>query len=111
MHKKLLAYVHLKLISHCKWQLLIWKWKDLQLVNPKIISQSNETITDLEGSITLPDVYGEVTRSKMIVVESYDVNGNKVELTAHEDVADDFAYYRSNERYPFYRTCGPYFNR
>ena len=59
----------------------------LQLVNPKIISQSNETITDLEGSITLPDVYGEVTRSKMIVVESYDVNGNKVELTAHEDVA------------------------
>ncbi len=33
----------------------------LQLVNPKIISQSNETITDLEGSITLPDVYGEVT--------------------------------------------------
>ena len=23
----------------------------------------------------------------MIVVESYDVNGNKVELTAHEDVA------------------------
>ncbi|HDK4270466.1 TPA: peptide deformylase, partial [Staphylococcus aureus] len=55
--------------------------------NPKIIGQSNETITDLEGSITLPDVYGEVTRSKMIVVESYDVNGNKVELTAHEDVA------------------------
>lgn len=21
-------YVHLKLISHCKWQSLIWKWKD-----------------------------------------------------------------------------------
>ncbi|MCG9798934.1 peptide deformylase [Staphylococcus argenteus] len=59
----------------------------LQLINPKVISQSNETITDLEGSITLPDVYGEVTRSKMIVVESYDINGNKVELTAHEDVA------------------------
>ena len=36
----------------------------LQLVNPKIISQSNETITDLEGSITLPDVYGEVTKVK-----------------------------------------------
>ncbi len=56
----------------------------LQLVNPKIISQSNETITDLEGSITLPDVYGEVTRSKMIMLKSYDVNGNKVELTAHD---------------------------
>lgn len=59
----------------------------LQLINPKIISQSNETITDLEGSISMPDVYGEVTRSKMIVVESNDINGNKVELTAHEDVA------------------------
>ncbi len=84
----------------------------LQLVNPKIISQSNETITDLEGSITLPDVYGEVTRSKMIVVESYDVNGNKVELTAHEDVARMILHIIDrNERYPFYRTCGPYFNR
>ncbi|MBO0927420.1 peptide deformylase [Staphylococcus sp. 30400_3112M30941] len=59
----------------------------LQLINPRIISQSKDSITDLEGSITLPDVYGEVTRSKMIVVESYDINGNKVELTAHEDVA------------------------
>ncbi|MBE5665643.1 peptide deformylase [Staphylococcus sp. SS251] len=59
----------------------------LQLINPRIISQSNETITDLEGSISMPDVYGEVTRSKMIVVESNDINGNKVELTAHEDVA------------------------
>lgn len=59
----------------------------LQLINPRIISQSKDSITDLEGSISMPDVYGEVTRSKMIVVESNDINGNKVELTAHEDVA------------------------
>lgn len=58
----------------------------LQLINPRIISQSKDSITDLEGSISMPDVYGEVTRSKMIVVESNDINGNKVELTAHEDV-------------------------
>ncbi len=59
----------------------------LQLINPRIISQSKDSIIDLEGSISMPDVYGEVTRSKMIVVESNDINGNKVELTAHEDVA------------------------
>ncbi len=53
----------------------------------KLFRRSNKTITDLEGSITLPDVYGEVTRSKMIVVKVTNVNGNKVELTAHEDVA------------------------
>ncbi len=59
----------------------------LQLINPKIIKQSTETITDLEGSVSLPDVYSEVERSKMIVVESNDVNGNSVELTAYDDVA------------------------
>ncbi|MBO1199285.1 peptide deformylase [Staphylococcus simiae] len=59
----------------------------LQLINPTLISQSAETETDLEGSITIPDTYGRVTRSKLIVLESYDINGNKVELTAHDDVA------------------------
>lgn len=59
----------------------------LQLINPQIISQSEEKVTDLEGSISLPDVYGEVTRSKMIVVQSNDKEGNKVELTAYDDVA------------------------
>ncbi|AGZ26538.1 MULTISPECIES: peptide deformylase [Staphylococcus] len=59
----------------------------LQLINPKIKNQSDETITDLEGSVSLPNVFGEVERSKMIIVESNDVNGNTVELTAYDDVA------------------------
>ncbi|MBF7017323.1 peptide deformylase [Staphylococcus durrellii] len=59
----------------------------LQLINPQIVSQSDEKITELEGSISLPDVYGEVTRSKMIVVKSNDKEGNEVELTAYDDVA------------------------
>lgn len=88
MHKKLLALCAPQINQSLQVAIIDMEMEGLlQLVNPKIISQSNETITDLEGSITLPDVYGEVTRSKMIVVESYDVNGNKVELTAHEDVA------------------------
>ncbi|ANZ33580.1 peptide deformylase [Staphylococcus carnosus] len=59
----------------------------LQLINPTIIRQSDETVTDLEGSISFPDVFGTVTRSQMIVVQSYDLHGNKVELTAYDDVA------------------------
>lgn len=59
----------------------------LQLINPVVIKQSDECTTDLEGSISLPDVYGEVTRSNMIVVQSNDKEGNDVELTAYDDVA------------------------
>ncbi|MBM0867670.1 peptide deformylase [Staphylococcus auricularis] len=59
----------------------------LQLINPEIVSQSDETVTDLEGSVSLPEVYGEVTRNQMIVVKSNDKEGNEVELTAYDDVA------------------------
>lgn len=59
----------------------------LQLINPVIKSHSKEIITELEGSVSIPNTFGEVTRSKMIVVQSYDVDGNQVELTAYDDVA------------------------
>ena len=59
----------------------------LQLINPQIISESDTKVTDLEGSISIPNVYGEVERSKMIVVKSNDKNGNEVEMTAYDDIA------------------------
>ncbi|MCO7041623.1 peptide deformylase [Staphylococcus lugdunensis] len=59
----------------------------LQLINPTIIKASDEQVIDLEGSISLPGIYGEVARSQMIVVQSYDVQGNTLELTAYDDVA------------------------
>ncbi|PNZ65629.1 peptide deformylase [Staphylococcus croceilyticus] len=59
----------------------------LQLVNPVIKSESAEKIIDLEGSVNLPGVYAEVERSKMITVEGNDLEGNKIELTAYDDVA------------------------
>ena len=59
----------------------------LQLINPTIIKVSDEQVIDLEGSISLPGIYGEVARSQMIVVQSYDVQGNTLELTAYDDVA------------------------
>lgn len=59
----------------------------LQLINPQIISESDTKVTDLEGSISIPNVYGEVERSKMIVVKSNDKKGNEVEMTAYDDIA------------------------
>jgi len=59
----------------------------LQLINPKIKSESNDKIIDLEGSVNLPGIYGEVERSKMITIEANDLEGNTIELTAYDDVA------------------------
>ncbi|RTX69282.1 peptide deformylase, partial [Staphylococcus hyicus] len=59
----------------------------LQLINPTIISVSDTTTTELEGCLSVPNRYGEVTRSQMITVKSQDVYGRDVELTAYDDVA------------------------
>lgn len=59
----------------------------LQLINPTIVSQSEKTEADVEGCLSVPGVFGEVNRSKMIVVKSNDLNGNEVELTAYDDIA------------------------
>ena len=59
----------------------------LQLINPKVIRQSEAEVVDLEGSVSIPNRFGEVPRAQMIVVESQDVQGNTVELTAYDDVA------------------------
>ena len=66
----------------------IWNKKGYyNLLILSLKSQSQETVSDLEGSISLPHIYGEVKRSKMITVQSYDINGNAVELTAYDDIA------------------------
>ncbi|UXR70348.1 MULTISPECIES: peptide deformylase [unclassified Staphylococcus] len=59
----------------------------LQLINPEISSASSEMATELEGCMSVPGRYGEVERSRMIVVKSNDLNGNQVELTAYDDIA------------------------
>ncbi|MBA8778396.1 peptide deformylase [Staphylococcus schleiferi subsp. coagulans] len=59
----------------------------LQLINPEVISQSDEKTTELEGCLSVPGRFGEVTRSQMIKVKSFDINGNEVELTAYDDIA------------------------
>jgi peptide deformylase len=52
------------------------------LINPKIISRSRETITDWEGCLSVPDVYGKVERYKKIKVKAMNEMGENIRLTA-----------------------------
>lgn len=42
---------------------------------------------NLKWCLSVPGRFGEVTRSRMITVRSYDLNGNEVEMTAYDDIA------------------------
>ncbi|MCO4326981.1 peptide deformylase [Staphylococcus agnetis] len=59
----------------------------LQLINPEIVRASDTTTTELEGCLSVPNRFGEVTRSQMITVKSKDIYGREVELTAYDDIA------------------------
>ena len=59
----------------------------LQLINPEIVGASDTTTTELEGCLSVPNRFGEVTRSQMITVKSKDIYGRDVELTAYDDIA------------------------
>lgn len=52
------------------------------LINPKIISLSNNLIEDEEGCLSFPKLYGVVKRSDSIKVEALDLDGNKLKFSA-----------------------------
>lgn len=56
--------------------------KEYILVNPKIISASKETDIHYEGCLSIPDVYGQVERSKKIKVKALDENGQPIRISA-----------------------------
>lgn len=47
------------------------------MVNPRILSYSNETCLDEEGCLSLPGYFDKVYRNKRIKVEYVDINNNK----------------------------------
>jgi peptide deformylase len=52
------------------------------LINPKIIKFEGEIISDFEGCLSVPDVYGKVPRFDKIRVKALDINGNEVRFKA-----------------------------
>lgn len=59
----------------------------LQLINPKITHYSTEKAVDIEGCLSLPNIFGEVERSVEIELIANDLDGNLVEMTAYDDIA------------------------
>jgi peptide deformylase len=54
--------------------------QELLLINPRIISKSNEIELDWEGCLSIPDTYGKVERSKKIKLKAQDVDGNDIKM-------------------------------
>ncbi len=59
---------------------------ELILINPKIVATEGEQFKE-EGCLSIPGVYGIVKRPMKVTVETYDLNGNKHEVTADEVTA------------------------
>lgn len=54
----------------------------IALINPEIVKFEGEIVTDFEGCLSVPDVYGKVPRHSKVRVKAVDVNGNEVRFKA-----------------------------
>lgn len=50
--------------------------------NPEILKTSGEAKVIEEGCLSVPDVYGNVTRPDRVLLSGYDANGNKIKIKA-----------------------------
>ena len=55
----------------------------LVLINPVIVERGNETVTDEEGCLSIPDIFGDVKRAASVVVEALDRDGKPFRAEAH----------------------------
>jgi len=63
------------------------KYKPIAMINPKIISKSDKTISIEEGCLSIPELREEVIRPESIEVSFFDVNMKEHSLEADELLA------------------------
>lgn len=71
------------------------KFENYVMVNPKIVSNSNELIAAEAGEGCLSvdrDVDGHIPRYARVTVEGFDVDGNKIKVRAREELAIAFQH-------------------
>ncbi len=71
------------------------KFEEYVVVNPKIVSYSDELIAAEAGEGCLSvnrDVEGHVKRHARVTVEGFDVDGNKIRIRAREELAIAFQH-------------------
>ena len=54
----------------------------IALINPEIVKFEGEIVTDYEGCLSVPGVYGKVPRHDKIRVRAMDIEGNEVRFKA-----------------------------
>jgi peptide deformylase len=57
------------------------------LINPKIVSSDGEVLSENEGCLSVPDYRADVKRSKSILVEGIDRDGNPIRIEAEDFLA------------------------
>ena len=92
------------------------KFEDYVVVNPTIVSNSEEIIAAEAGEGCLSvnrEIEGHVPRYARVTIEGYDINGNKIKIRAREDLSIAFQheidhlngilfYDRINKKKPFF---------
>lgn len=71
------------------------KFEEYVVINPKIVSTSNEMIAAEAGEGCLSvnrDVEGHIKRHARVTVEGYDIDGNKIRVRAREELAIAFQH-------------------
>lgn len=51
------------------------------LINPEIVKASTEQVSDVEGCLSVPGIYGRVKRPLKIKVKAQDIDGHPIRLT------------------------------
>jgi len=60
------------------------KYKPIAMINPKIVSKSDETVAMEEGCLSIPELREELIRPKSVFVSFYDVNMKEHTIEADE---------------------------
>lgn len=63
------------------------KYKPIAMINPKIFSKSDETISIEEGCLSIPELREEVIRPESIEVSFFDINMKEHSIEANELLA------------------------
>ncbi|WP_459555220.1 peptide deformylase [Lacunimicrobium album] len=60
------------------------KEEEMVFLNPEIVKRSPATDEDEEGCLSIPDLYGPVTRSSKIIVDAFNLQGENFEVELDE---------------------------
>jgi len=61
-------------------------------INPEIVKQEGQPVSDFEGCLSVPDIYGKVPRYPKVKVKALDINGKSFRVTAEDFLARIFQH-------------------